>query len=104
MSTPTRALFGPPSWLIALATVMTESLSYLATAWALYGVMLALERPTVIRQLALLAAIGVAFLTRPQFGILYVTWVGGRKMVGEFRLHHHDDLTITLFRDRVVVQ
>jgi hypothetical protein len=62
---------------ISVATVMTESLSYLATAWALYGIMLALERPTVVRQLALLAAIGVAFLTRPQFGILYVTWVGG---------------------------
>jgi hypothetical protein len=62
---------------ISVATVMTESLSYLATAWALYGIMLALERPTVLRQLALLAAIGVAFLTRPQFGILYATWVGG---------------------------
>jgi hypothetical protein len=34
---------------------------------------------------------------------LYVAWVGGRKMVGEFRLRHGDDLTITLFRDRVVV-
>ena len=61
---------------ISVATVMTESLSYVATAWALYAIMLALERPTVLRQFAVLAATAVAFLTRPQFGILYVTWVG----------------------------
>jgi len=35
---------------------------------------------------------------------LYVAWVGGRKMVGEFRLRNTDELTITLFRDKVVVQ
>jgi hypothetical protein len=35
---------------------------------------------------------------------LYVTWVGGRKMVGEFRLHQNDDRTITLFRDRVEIK
>jgi hypothetical protein len=34
---------------------------------------------------------------------LYVAWVGGRKMVGEFRLHHGNDLTITLYKDRVAV-
>jgi hypothetical protein len=34
----------------------------------------------------------------------YVAWVGGRKMVGEFKLHHDDALTITLFRDRVVIR
>jgi hypothetical protein len=62
---------------ISVATVMTESLSYLATAWALYAIALALERPTVVRQLGVLAATAVAFLTRPQFGILYLTWVGG---------------------------
>ena len=61
---------------ISVATIMTESLSYVATAWALYAIMLALERPTVLRQFAVLAATAVAFLTRPQFGILYVTWVG----------------------------
>ena len=61
---------------ISIATVMTESLSYVATAWALYAIMVALERPTVVRQLAVLAATAVAFLTRPQFGILYATWVG----------------------------
>jgi hypothetical protein len=35
---------------------------------------------------------------------LYVAWVGGRKMVGEFRLHLNEDLTITLYRDRVEIK
>jgi hypothetical protein len=34
----------------------------------------------------------------------YVAWVGGRKMVGEFKLHNNEDLTITLFRDKVVIK
>jgi hypothetical protein len=40
----------------------------------------------------------------PVGSYLYVTWVGGRKMVGEFRLHQDDDLTITLYRDKVVIK
>lgn len=39
----------------------------------------------------------------PVGSYLYVTWVGGRKMVGEFRLHKGEDLTITLYKDRVAV-
>lgn len=35
---------------------------------------------------------------------LYVAWVGGNKMVGNFRLTQDDDLTITLYKDRVVIQ
>jgi hypothetical protein len=35
---------------------------------------------------------------------LYVAWVGGRKMVGEFRLRHEDDLEIVLYRDRIEVK
>ncbi|HJS20561.1 MAG TPA: hypothetical protein VJ785_17575 [Anaerolineales bacterium] len=35
---------------------------------------------------------------------LYVAWVGGRKMVGEFRLHQDEDLEILLYRDKVVVR
>jgi hypothetical protein len=66
---------------ISVATVMTESLSYLAAAWALFAIAVALERPTVLRQLAVLAAIAAAFLTRPQFGILYATWVGALTLV-----------------------
>lgn len=61
---------------ISVGTVMTESLSYLTAAWALYAIALALERPSILRQLAVLAAVAAAFLTRPQFGILYATWVG----------------------------
>jgi hypothetical protein len=34
---------------------------------------------------------------------LYVAWVGGRKMVGEFRLHKDEDLTITLNRNQIDV-
>ena len=60
---------------ISVATVMTESMAYLAAALALYATMLALERPTVLRQFLLLAAIGIAFLTRSQLGVLYVGWL-----------------------------
>lgn len=35
---------------------------------------------------------------------LYVAWVGGRKMVGEFRLHNDEDLEITLYRERVEIK
>jgi len=60
---------------ISVATVMTESLAFLTAAWALYATALALERPTVARQFMLLAAIAAAFLTRPQLGALYVSWL-----------------------------
>ena len=49
---------------ISVSTVMTESLAFLTAAWALYAIALALERPTLYRQLAVLAAIATAFLTR----------------------------------------
>ena len=62
---------------ISVVTVMTESLSYLTTMWALYAIALALERPTVLRQLAVLGTVAAAVLTSTQFGILFVTWVGG---------------------------
>ncbi len=60
---------------ISVGTVMTESMSFLAAAWVLYATMLALERPTIPRQLWLLVAIAVAFLTRSQLGVLYVGWL-----------------------------
>jgi hypothetical protein len=47
---------------------------------------------------------GTVKIQAPTGSYLYVAWVGGRKMVGEFRLRNADDLTITLFRDSVVVQ
>ncbi len=34
----------------------------------------------------------------------YVAWVGGNKMVGNFRLHNNDDLSITIYRDKVVIK
>jgi len=34
----------------------------------------------------------------------YVVWVGGRQIVGHFVLHKGDELTITIYKDRVVVQ
>lgn len=34
----------------------------------------------------------------------YVAWVGGNKMVGNFKLHHGDDLSITLYKDRIVIK
>lgn len=35
---------------------------------------------------------------------LYVAWVGGNKMVGNFRLTENDDLSIFLYKNRVVIQ
>jgi hypothetical protein len=46
---------------------------------------------------------GRVTIKAPVGSYLYVAWVGGRKMVGEFRLRNDDDLTITLQRDRVVI-
>jgi len=47
---------------------------------------------------------GTVKIQAPTGFYLYVAWVGGRKMVGEFRLRNIDELTITLFKDKVVVQ
>ena len=47
---------------------------------------------------------GTVKILAPTGQYLYVAWVGGRKMVGNFRLKQTDELTITLFRDRVVIE
>jgi hypothetical protein len=47
---------------------------------------------------------GSVKIQAPVGSYLYVTWVGGRKMVGEFRLKHDVDLSIILYRDRVVIK
>ena len=47
---------------------------------------------------------GTIKIQAPVGSYLYVAWVGGNKMVGNFRLRHDDDLSITLFRDRVVIK
>jgi len=62
---------------ISVSTVMTESLAYLTATWALYATALALERPTLLRQLAVLGTIALAFLTRAQLGALYLSWLAG---------------------------
>lgn len=35
---------------------------------------------------------------------LYVAWVGGNKMVGNFRLHQNDEFSILLYKDKVVIK
>jgi hypothetical protein len=60
---------------ISVGTVMTESMSFLLSACAFYATALALERPSVRRQLVLLAVIAAAFLTRSQLGVLFLGWL-----------------------------
>ncbi len=40
----------------------------------------------------------------PVGSYLYVAWVGGNKMVGNFRLHNNDDLSILLYKDKIVIK
>lgn len=47
---------------------------------------------------------GSVKIQAPVGSYLYVAWVGGNKMVGNFRLHHNDDLTITLYKDKVAIK
>lgn len=47
---------------------------------------------------------GKVKIQAPVGSYLYVAWVGGRKMVGNFRLHNDEDLIITLHRDKVVIK
>ncbi|MEW6287924.1 MAG: hypothetical protein AB1509_17075 [Chloroflexota bacterium] len=35
---------------------------------------------------------------------VYVVWVGGRQIIGSFRLHKGDNLTIVIFKDQVVIK
>lgn len=43
-------------------------------------------------------------LNAPLGHYLYVVWVGGRKIVGEFTLLKEDDITITIYKDRVEIK
>jgi hypothetical protein len=60
---------------IYVGLVMTDSLAYLVGAVALYAIVLAVERPTWQRQLAVPAAVVVAYLVRPQFAVLYPAYL-----------------------------
>ncbi len=56
---------------IYVSVVMTESLSFFAVTWAILAIVLAIERPSLARQLGVIATIGVATATRAQFGVLF---------------------------------
>jgi hypothetical protein len=73
------SLIVPSSMFVGL--VMTEALAYLAAAWALLAIMLALERPTAARQIAVLVVAVVAYTARPQLGALYGTYLVGLALV-----------------------
>lgn len=47
---------------------------------------------------------GTVKVRAPVGRYLYVAWVGGNKMVGNFRLTEDDDLSIILYKDRVVIK
>ena len=64
-----------------VSVVMTESLAYFTVSWSLLATVLALERPTPLRQLAALAAIGTSVAARPQFAALYFAYILGLAVV-----------------------
>ena len=47
---------------------------------------------------------GTITIQAPLGSYLYVAWVGGNKMVGNFRLHGNEELSITLYKDKVVIK
>jgi hypothetical protein len=84
----------PPWWSVGVAAfavavpssmyvslVMTESASYVAYSLAVLAIVLALERPTAIRQLAVVGSIGLAYLTRAQFAVLFASYLAGLVVV-----------------------
>jgi hypothetical protein len=60
---------------VSVSLVMTESAAYPAASLAILAIVLALERPSVLRQLAVLGAVALAFLTRAQFALLYPAYL-----------------------------
>jgi hypothetical protein len=48
--------------------------------------------------------VGRISIKAPTGFYLYVAWVGGNKMVGNFRLSGNEDLSIILYKDKVVIQ
>jgi hypothetical protein len=47
--------------------------------------------------------VGRIEIKAPIGSYLYVAWVGGNKMVGNFKLHGNEELSITLYRDKIDV-
>jgi len=58
-----------------ISVVMTESASYLTYSVAVLAIVLSLERPSAARQAGAVAAIGLAFATRAQFGLLFAAYL-----------------------------
>jgi hypothetical protein len=54
---------------IYTSLVLTESAAYLTSSIAVLAVVLALERPSLPRQLALIGVVGLAYATRAQFAL-----------------------------------
>jgi hypothetical protein len=77
---------------IYVGLVMTDSLAYLVGLTTLYAVVLAVERPTWQRQLAVPATVLVAYLVRPQFAVLYPGYLLALAAVSRRRLR---DLALT---------
>jgi len=63
----------PSSMYVSL--VMTESASYITYSLAVLAIALALERPSIVRQLGAIAAIGLAYATRAQFAVLFAAYL-----------------------------
>ena len=66
---------------IYTSLVLTESAAYLTSSIALLAVVLALERPSFRRQLALIGAVGLAYATRAQFAALLPAFVAGHLLL-----------------------
>ena len=47
---------------------------------------------------------GTIKIQAPVGSYLYVVWIGGNKMVGNFRLHQEDEFSILLYTDKVVIK
>jgi hypothetical protein len=76
------------------SVLMTESIAYLISCSALLAIALALERPTVARQVSALAVIAGATLIRPQFVALYVV-LGAALLAVPFLLSRRPTLRST---------
>lgn len=66
---------------IYTSLVLTESAAYLTSSAALLAVVLALERPSVARQVAMLGAVAIANGARPQFAALVPAFLAGSALL-----------------------
>jgi len=69
----------PSSLYVAL--VMTESASYFVYSLALWAIVLTLERPSTARQIAVIAAVALAYSTRAQFAVMFAAYIAALALV-----------------------